>query len=104
MGLEQNANNVGLSRRHITESIDGSLRRLHTNFVDLYQVRNSNCVLRLVRKVYCLALMVLVEVTIMIDKRDTVKILQSVCQDSDFDSASHGNNHDGQMQHCEDHI
>ncbi|BFZ05483.1 hypothetical protein BsWGS_08522 [Bradybaena similaris] len=37
MGLEQNANNVGLSRRHITESIDGSLRRLRTNFVDLYQ-------------------------------------------------------------------
>ncbi|BFZ18584.1 hypothetical protein BsWGS_21623 [Bradybaena similaris] len=36
-GTEANVNNVGLSRRHITESIDRSLQRLHTNFVDLYQ-------------------------------------------------------------------
>ncbi|CAG5134021.1 unnamed protein product, partial [Candidula unifasciata] len=37
MGTEENINNVGLSRRHITESIDRSLKRLHTDFVDLYQ-------------------------------------------------------------------
>ncbi|BFZ18588.1 hypothetical protein BsWGS_21624 [Bradybaena similaris] len=37
VGTTENVNNVGLSRRHITESIDRSLKRLHTNFVDLYQ-------------------------------------------------------------------
>jgi aryl-alcohol dehydrogenase-like predicted oxidoreductase len=30
-------NDTGLSRKHIMESIDGSLRRLHTDYVDLYQ-------------------------------------------------------------------
>lgn len=31
------ANDVGLSRKHIMESIDGSLRRLQTDYVDVYQ-------------------------------------------------------------------
>lgn len=31
------ANDVGLSRKHIMESINGSLKRLRTDYVDLYQ-------------------------------------------------------------------
>ena len=35
-------NDVGLSRKHIMESMHGSLRRLRTDYVDLYQAhRNS---------------------------------------------------------------
>ncbi|UAJ81187.1 aldo/keto reductase family protein [Leifsonia sp. ZF2019] len=33
----QGPNDVGLSRKHILESIDGSLERLGTDYVDLYQ-------------------------------------------------------------------
>ena len=34
---EKKHNDSGLSRKHIMESIDGSLRRLQTDYVDLYQ-------------------------------------------------------------------
>src|ERR1035437_7990288 len=33
----QGHNDVGLSRKHILESIDGSLTRLRTDYIDLYQ-------------------------------------------------------------------
>ncbi|XP_066274331.1 1-deoxyxylulose-5-phosphate synthase YajO-like isoform X1 [Branchiostoma lanceolatum] len=33
-------NRVGLSRHHIMQSIDDSLRRLRTDYVDLYQIHN----------------------------------------------------------------
>ena len=33
----QGKNDTGLSRKHVMESIDGSLRRLQTDYVDLYQ-------------------------------------------------------------------
>jgi len=35
---EKGPNDVGLSRKHIMESINGSLQRLQTDYVDLYQV------------------------------------------------------------------
>src|SRR4051812_40490545 len=35
--LSDNVNDRGLSRKHIFESIDNSLRRLHTDYIDLYQ-------------------------------------------------------------------
>src|SRR5665647_3166507 len=31
-------NNMGLGRKHVMESIDASLRRLGTDYVDLYQI------------------------------------------------------------------
>ncbi len=34
---ERGANDTGLSRKHIMESINGSLKRLQTDYVDLYQ-------------------------------------------------------------------
>ena len=32
------ANDRGLSRKHLIEAVDGSLRRLETDYIDLYQV------------------------------------------------------------------
>jgi aryl-alcohol dehydrogenase-like predicted oxidoreductase len=37
-------NQLGLSRRHILESIDGSLKRLGTDYVDLYQIHGVDVV------------------------------------------------------------
>jgi 1-deoxyxylulose-5-phosphate synthase len=36
--MGEGANDYGLSRRHIMDAIDASLRRLQTDFIDLYQV------------------------------------------------------------------
>ncbi len=36
-------NDTGLSRKHILESIDGSLERLQTDHVDLYQAHRYDC-------------------------------------------------------------
>ncbi|MEA2559905.1 MAG: 1-deoxyxylulose-5-phosphate synthase [Acidobacteriota bacterium] len=36
--MSDGPNNRGLSRKHITESIDASLRRLRMDYVDLYQI------------------------------------------------------------------
>ncbi|KAK3788246.1 hypothetical protein RRG08_029042 [Elysia crispata] len=41
VNMNQNVNSVGLSRRHITNSIDGSLGRLRTDYVDVYQQQYS---------------------------------------------------------------
>src|ERR1700709_2008830 len=37
-GMSRAVNALGLSRKHILASIDNSLRRLQTDFVDLYQI------------------------------------------------------------------
>jgi aryl-alcohol dehydrogenase-like predicted oxidoreductase len=38
MGDKEDVNNIGLSRKHIMDSIDGSLRRLQTDYIDIYQI------------------------------------------------------------------
>jgi aryl-alcohol dehydrogenase-like predicted oxidoreductase len=40
VALEPGTNKAGLSRRHILEACDGSLRRLGTDYIDLYQAHN----------------------------------------------------------------
>ncbi len=40
VGLEPGTNKSGLSRRHILEACDASLRRLRTDTIDLYQAHN----------------------------------------------------------------
>ncbi len=40
VGLEAGTNKSGLSRRHILEACDASLRRLGTDYIDLYQAHN----------------------------------------------------------------
>jgi aryl-alcohol dehydrogenase-like predicted oxidoreductase len=37
-GMGQGPNDVGLSRKHILAGVDASLRRLQTDYIDLYQV------------------------------------------------------------------
>lgn len=37
-GTREGANNAGLSRKHILDAVEGSLRRLGTDYIDLYQV------------------------------------------------------------------
>src|SRR5579862_2811977 len=40
VALEPGTNKSGLSRRHIMEACDASLRRLRTDYIDLYQAHN----------------------------------------------------------------
>ena len=40
VGLEPGTNQSGLSRRHILEACEASLRRLGTDYIDLYQAHN----------------------------------------------------------------
>jgi predicted aldo/keto reductase-like oxidoreductase len=35
---DKEPNNLGLSRRHIIQALEGSLQRLQTEYIDLYQV------------------------------------------------------------------
>ena len=40
--MSQGPNDVGLSRMHIVESIEASLKRLGTDYIDLYQIHRSD--------------------------------------------------------------
>jgi len=42
MQMGKGANDVGLSRKHVLAAIDASLRRLGTDYVDLYQVHSPD--------------------------------------------------------------
>jgi aryl-alcohol dehydrogenase-like predicted oxidoreductase len=42
--LEEGSNRVGLSRRHIVEACEASLRRLGTDYIDLYQAHNFDAI------------------------------------------------------------
>jgi len=44
MPMSDDPNNRGLSRKHIMHSIDNSLRRLGTDYVDLYQIHRFDAV------------------------------------------------------------
>lgn len=35
-------NNLGLSRKHIIQEVEGSLKRLNTDYIDLYQIHTSD--------------------------------------------------------------
>ncbi|GFO07484.1 4-deoxy-l-erythro-5-hexoseulose uronic acid reductase [Plakobranchus ocellatus] len=41
MDTEDNKNAVGLSPRHVTSSIENRLKRLRTDYVDIYQVKDD---------------------------------------------------------------
>ncbi len=41
-GVEEGPNKTGLSRKHIMAAIDGSLRRLGMDYVDLYQIHRTD--------------------------------------------------------------
>jgi aryl-alcohol dehydrogenase (NADP+) len=41
--IDKGPNGGGLSRKHIMEAIDNSLRRLGTDYVDLYQIHRWDC-------------------------------------------------------------
>ena len=40
--MGEGANDVGLSRLHITQAVEASLKRLDTDFIDLYQIHRSD--------------------------------------------------------------
>lgn len=41
--MEDDVNGKGLSRHHIMHAVEQSLRRLQTDYIDLYQVRAEKC-------------------------------------------------------------
>lgn len=40
--MEEGPNRSGLSRKHVLEACDASLRRLGTDFIDLYQIHRCD--------------------------------------------------------------